>query len=370
MSEDTPKRAAPQRSHDVRVAALNMIKCGTSPTEVSRQLQIPTRTMRDWKAAAIAAGTWDVDGAGDNNNIVKIAQPAPRAKNPGSGGHNRLIDDKTKRKIKKYLDDDPFLTPHGLKRKIPALREVSKETVRRCIANDLGIPSRRAAVKPHLTEAQRIRRLDWAQGKRTWSQAKWRKILWTDETHVEMWRHARQGIFVRRTSSVSRYNPRFIRRSIKHPPKIMIWAGIGNGKVGRLHFVAPNEKMNAAMYKTVLKRHLKASFKMTGCSVLMQDGAPCHTARSIKEWFKENNISVLDWIGQSADCNPIENGWHYLNRILAEMPTCSNLGQLSKQITKAWRKLARDRQYLTSLTDSMPSRIAAVIEANGDVTKY
>ena len=50
-----------------------------------------------------------------------------------------------------------------------------------------------------------------------------------------------------------------------------------------LYFVDKNAKMNAAMYREVLEKHLKPSLRQTGCSVFMQDGAPCHTARSIKE---------------------------------------------------------------------------------------
>ena len=50
--------------------------------------------------------------------------------------------------------------------------------------------------------------------------------------------------------------------------------------------------------------------KMTGCEVFMQDGAPCHTARSIKAWLSDHaEIPVLDWVGQSCDLNPIENLW-------------------------------------------------------------
>ena len=102
----------------------------------------------------------------------------------------------------------------------------------------------------------------------------------------------------------------------------------------------------------------------------MQDGAPCHTARSIMEWFETHNVEVLDWIGQSCDLSPIENLWRGLNRIIRNMPTCSNLDQLAKQISKAWKKLAKDTAFLNSLTDSMPRRVEAVIQANGDVTKY
>ena len=150
----------------------------------------------------------------------------------------------------------------------------------------------------------------------------------------------------------------------------MIWASFGNGKVGRIYFVAKNEKMNSAMYREVLQKHLRASMRMTGCSVFMQDGAPCHTARLIKEWFADHNVDVLDWVGQSCDLNPIENLWRGLNRIIGNMPACSNLNELTKTITKAWKKLGRDKAFLTSLTDSMPRRVEAVIEAAGEATKY
>ena len=177
----------------------------------------------------MAAGTWDTGASGDN---VGLTRPAPRK--PGSGGHNRVITDRMKRRIKAHLDEDPFLTPAGLQRQIPVLQEVSKETIRSVIAKDLGLPSRTAAVKPFLTDTQKVRRLDWAQRKRAWSQRRWRKILWSDETHIELWRGFRHGLQVRRSSSVSRYDPRFIRRSVKHPPKLMIWGCFGNGKLGKL----------------------------------------------------------------------------------------------------------------------------------------
>ena len=77
-----------------------------------------------------------------------------------------------------HLNNDPFLTPRGLQHQIPELRKVSKETIRQCIMKDFGLPSRTAAVKPHLT--------DWAQ--RRWSKRRWRKVLWSDETHIELWK--------------------------------------------------------------------------------------------------------------------------------------------------------------------------------------
>ena len=174
------KRSGKHRSNSTKVTALTMLKRGNCPFKVSRELDIPPRH--------------------------------PKA----------------------HLDEDPFLTPAGLQCQIPVLQEVSKETIRSVIAKDLGLPSRTAAVKPFLTDTQKVRRLDWAQRKRAWSQRRWRKILWSDETHIELWRGFRHGLQVRRSSSVSRYDPRFIRRSVKHPPKLMIWGCFGNGKLGKL----------------------------------------------------------------------------------------------------------------------------------------
>ena len=128
-----------------------MLKKGDRPVDVSRQLQIPVSTLKDWRKASKAAGNWDIAGAaGDNNANNNVARPAPRAKDPGSGGHNRKICDRLKRRMRTHLEQDPFLTPAGLQSQIPELREVSKKTISRCIAKDLGIPSRKAAVKPHL----------------------------------------------------------------------------------------------------------------------------------------------------------------------------------------------------------------------------
>ena len=58
---------------------------------------------------------------------------------------------------------------------------------------------------------------------------------------------------------------------------------------------------------------------------------------------------------KSCDLNQIENCW---------------TGELIKTSPKAWKKLAKDTAYITSLTDSMPRHVVAVIEANGEVTKY
>ena len=358
------KRKNPeQRSNSTKVSALTMVKNGESQVSVAKALNIPERTLRRWKKESIDSGMW-MGSAGDTK-----ARPAKRRSDPGSGRPRKLTKE-LKAKIKRKLNADPFLTPYGLQNMIPGLRNISKRSIRRCIAKELGIPSRIAAKKPFLTEAQKARRLSWALRHRGWSRVKWARVLWSDETHLEQWRGGQTQRRVRRSSSISRYHPNFIVRTTKHPPKLMVWAAFGNSKLGQLYFVEKNAKMNAAMYQQVLQRHLKPSLRQTGCSVFMQDGAPCHTAKSIKAWLAASEVPVLDWVGNSPDCNPIENLWRGLKREVNKLGAASNLDDLTNKIKKAWKNLAKDRQLLRNLTYSMPARIEEVIAANGDVTRY
>ena len=153
-----PKHKTEQRSNSTKVAALTLLKSGVRPIQVSRELSIPTRTLRDWRKASMASGNWN-GGAGDNNNVV--ARPSPRKEDPGTRTGSRKITDSIKKKIKRKLEASPFLTPRSLQLAIPKLCDVSLSCIRHVISGELGIASRLAAKKPFLTDAQKEHRLSW-----------------------------------------------------------------------------------------------------------------------------------------------------------------------------------------------------------------
>ena len=84
--------------------------------------------------------------------------------------------------------------------------------------------------------------------------------------------------------------------------------------------------MKQDQYKTVLQTTLipqiREWFPNGKKIVFMQDGAPCHIAKSIKAFLDNKSIELLDWPGNSPDMNPIENLWELVKcKISAEIIT-------------------------------------------------
>ena len=62
---------------------------------------------------------------------------------------------------------------------------------------------------------------------------------------------------VRRPSGVSRYDSRYIIKSVKHPKSVMVWCDLSGDKgIGGLHFFLKSVTMRGDSYLRVLDHHM------------------------------------------------------------------------------------------------------------------
>ena len=210
----------------------------------------------------------------------------------------------------------------------------------------------------------------WAKEHQGWAKEDWARVIWSDESKISIF--GSDGInYVRRRPGEGLL-PECTLVKMKHTISVMVWGCMTRDAVGRIHIV--DGILNTKKYQeNILEAKLFPSINdlfegKTETCVFQQDSAICHTAKTVKSWFKAKKINVLKWPGSSPDLNPIENLWSRLKKFVRkEKP--GNKRQLIEAIIKSWFHVI-STEDLGNLVDSMPRRIAAVIKNNGYPTKY
>lgn len=202
--------------------------------------------------------------------------------------------------------------------------------------------------------------------KKDWTAAEWSKVMFSDESKFCI-SFGNQGPRVWRKRGEA-HNPRCLRSSVKFPQSVMVWGAMSSAGVGPLCFL--RSKVNAAVYQEVLEHFmLPAADQLYGDAdfIFQQDLAPAHSAKATSTWFKDHGIPVLNWPANSPDLNPIENLWGIVKRKM-RYARPNNAEELKATIRATWALITPEQCH--RLIDSMPRRIAAVIQAKGAPTKY
>ena len=210
--------------------------------------------------------------------------------------------------------------------------------------------------------------------------------MWTDETKIETGERPGRKQVTRNPGE--EFLPENIVPTFKSGRQgIMVWACVGQGfkgpivkvdlvpetttKTGRKRGGGLDTKtyINQVM-KGPLKEALDSFKVLRGSGTLVvEDGAPCHTSKAAKATRSELGITPLTHPPSSPDLNPIEPIWLVLKNRVADIPGSSNsLTALWNAIQKAWDEITLEE--IDKYTCNMEERVQAVKAAKGGHTRF
>lgn len=314
---------------------------GQSPEDVAEKLQVSENTVRQWTGRLASRGS---------------VADLPRTGRPKSLTAAQTAAIVAVAKAKK------FVTPKQIAAELDLA--VSARTVRRALDGQ-GLFGRIARLVPALKPKHVQARLSFANGYGNWTATQWARVLWSDETSIQLGPNGQNWI---QRPVGSAFEPEYTQGTIKHPPKVHFWGCFSRNGVGTCHIFVEN--LDSLLMKKILSNLLlsaKEKFFPTGMWYFQQDNDPKHSSRLVQDWLHNNGITCLDWPPYSPDLNPIEHLWSDLKK-RCEKHKPKTIEELITLIQLEWA--ATDKEYLKKLVDSLPRRCRAVIANKGHASGY
>lgn len=333
-------------SIDLKDKVVAFHKAGEGYTAIARRLSMPVPTVKS------VIQRWRKRG-----HTAKLQRC----------GRPRKISAKTARKIVRDVQMDPKQTAADIRKSLETMGVNVHETTVRRVLHQSGLYGRRARRKPLLRAKHKSDRLKYAKDHVNKPMEFWKKVMWSDETKVELFGHNQQKYVWRKKNK--EHEEKNTIATVKYGGgSLMFWGCMSWSGPGMLHKV--EGRMNALQYQEILEESLLPSvekLKMGRRWILQQDNDPKHKAKSTEKWFQKKKVKVLPWPSQSPDLNLIENLWIDLKRAVHKRRP-SNLVELEAICHEEWSNIEPAR--IQKLIKAYPKRLEYVINAKGGNTPY
>lgn len=335
-----------QLSEDTRNCIILKHKAGEGYGKIASSLHIPKATIQ---------------------SVIKKWKKHHTTKNLKRSGRPAKLSARMKSHLTRQATVNPFVTLTDLKKGAEDMgAKVHKSTISRTLHKN-NLYGRVARRKPFLKKSHITARLRFARKHLNDSQDKWAKVLWSDETKIELFGlNAKKYVWRKPNTSMNQANTL---PTVKHGGgSIMLWGCFSSSGPGQL--IRIEGIMNSQKYIDILDKNLRKSAKSLKLGVkftFQQDNDPKHTSKVTKEWMRRHKVTVLEWPSQSPDLNPIENLWQEL-KIAVHKRSPKNLQELERYCKEEWLKITPD--HCSKLISGYRKRLEAVIDAKGGVTKY
>ena len=117
---------------------------------------------------------------------------------------------------------------------------------------------------------------------------------------------------------------------------VKVWGGIGYNGTTQLYMTERN--INSEVYQEIITTAYLPVHQ--NLFLLMQDNARPHVSDDTLRFMRNNNISLLEWLPCSPDCNPIQNLWGILvQRMYAQGQKYCTIDTLKRKIQQEWDSL-------------------------------